>query len=186
MRPEITAIKGENGQLYEDDRGICEALAKYFNSVYLPHSDEQMPEMQNLTNVQIGRINLTQDMVREKLAKLNVNKSCGPDDVHPHVLQRSASAMCKPLHIIFQMSLDRGECPTDWKIANVTPIHKKGDRTDPSNYRPVSLTSQVCKVLESLVRSRMIEHLNENNLINEAQHGFREVGCLRYIDIGSL
>ena len=174
VRPEITAIKGENGQLYEDDRGICEALAKYFNSVYLPHSDEQMPEMQNLTNVQIGRINLTQDMVREKLAKLNVNKSCGPDDVHPHVLQRSASAMCKPLHIIFQMSLDRGECPTDWKIANVTPIHKKGDRTDPSNYRPVSLTSQVCKVLESLVRSRVIEHLNENNLINEAQHGFRE------------
>ena len=72
------------------------------------------------------------------------------------------------------MSLDKGECPTDWKIANVTPIHKKGDRTDPSNYRPVSLTSQVCKVLESLVRSRVIEHLNENNLINEAQHGFRE------------
>ena len=72
------------------------------------------------------------------------------------------------------MSLDKGECPADWKIANVTPIHKKGDRTDPSNYRPVSLTSQVCKVLESLVRTRVIEHLDRNNLINEAQHGFCE------------
>ena len=82
--------------------------------------------------------------------------------------------MCKPLQIIFQMSLDKGECPSDWKTANVTPIHKKGDRTDPSNYRPVSLTSQVCKVLELLVRARLIEHLDVNNLMNEAQHGFRE------------
>ena len=103
VRPEITAMKGENRQHHEDDSGICEALAKYFNSVYLPHSDEEMPEMQNLTNAQIGRINLSQDMVREKLEKLNVNKSCGPDEIHPHVLQRTASAMCKPLLIIFQM-----------------------------------------------------------------------------------
>ena len=167
-------MKGENGQQLEDDKGISETLAKYFTSVYLPQSQEEMPDMQNLTNVQIGALIITREMVREKLAKLNVNKSCGPDGIHPHVLQRSASAMCKPLQIIFQMSLDKGECPADWKIANVTPIHKKGDRTDPSNYRPVSLTSQVCKVLESLVRTRVIEHLDRNNLINEAQHGFRE------------
>ena len=151
VRPEITAMKGENGQQMEDDKDICEILAKYFNSVYLPPSDEEMPDMQNVTNVQIGLINITREMVREKLAKLNVNKSCGPDGIHPHVLQRTANAMCNPLQIIFQMSIDKGECPADWKIANVTPIHKKGDRTDPSNYRPVSLTSQVCKVLESLV-----------------------------------
>ena len=84
-----------------------------------------MPEMQNVTNVQIGAINITREMGREKLAKLNVNKSCGPDGIHPHVLQRSASTMCISLQIIFQKSLDRGECPSDWKTANVTPIHKK-------------------------------------------------------------
>ena len=92
--------------------------------------------------------------------KLNINKSCGPDDIHPHVLQKTANAMCKPLQLIFQMSLEKGECPDDWKTANVTPIHKKGDRTDPSNYRPVSLTSQVCKILESIERTRVIEHIN--------------------------
>ena len=101
-------------------------------------------------------------------------QSCGPDDIHPHVLNKSASALCVPLAKIFQMSLERGECPEDWKVANVTPIHKKGDRTNPSNYRPVSLTSQVCKVLESLVRKRIIEHMNDNYLMSEAQHGFRE------------
>ena len=174
VRPEITAIKGDNGQQYENDKDICEEIAKYFNSVYLPQSSEEMPEMQEMTDVQIENIHITQEMVKEKLEKLNVNKSCGPDDIHPHVLNKSASALCVPLTKIFQMSLERGECPEDWKVANVTPIHKKGDRTNPSNYRPVSLTSQVCKVLESLVRKRIIEHMNENYLMSEAQHGFRE------------
>jgi len=82
--------------------------------------------------------------------------------------------MCVPLTMIYQLSIESGECPSDWKVANVTPIHKKGDRTDPSNYRPVSLTSQVCKILESLVRKGIIEHMNENYLMSEAQHGFRE------------
>ena len=174
VRPEITTIKGENGLQLENDKDICETIAKYFNSVYLAQSSEEMPEMQQMTNAQIGTIIITEDMVKDKLTKLNINKSCGPDEIHPHVLNKTASAMCIPLRLIFQMSLDRGECPNDWKTANVTPIHKKGDRTDPSNYRPISLTSHVCKVLESIVRSKIIGHFNENNLMSEAQHGFRE------------
>ena len=62
----------------------------------------------------------------------------------------------------------------DWRSANVTPIHKKGDRTSPSNYRPVSLTSQVCKILESIVRKQILGHLAENNILRDEQHGFRE------------
>ena len=174
VRPEITAIKGDDGQLKENDADICEAIAKYFNTVYLPQSNEEMPDMQNMTEAVISSVNITQDMVKDKLEKLNVRKSCGPDDIHPHVLQRTASAICVPLTIVFKLSLDSGECPDDWKVANVTPIYKKGDRTDPANYRPVSLTSQVCKVMESLVRAKIIQHLDENNLISEAQHGFRE------------
>ena len=115
VRREITAIKSENGQQLENDKDICETIAKYFkfNSVYLPKSEEDMPEMQEMSEVQIGTINITNEMVKVKLSKLNINKSCGPDDIHPHVLQKTASAMCNPLRIIFQMSLDRGECPED-------------------------------------------------------------------------
>ena len=82
--------------------------------------------------------------------------------------------MSVPLAILFQKSLDEGICPDEWKCANVTPIHKKGDRTEPSNYRPVSLTSQICKVLESIIRDEIMKHLTRNNLLNDAQHGFRE------------
>ena len=76
--------------------------------------------------------------------------------------------------MIYRESLRTGETPEDWRKANVTPIFKKGDRNDPTNYRPISMTSQVCRILESIVRDHMVEHLKENNLLNDGQHGFRE------------
>ena len=90
------------------------------------------------------------------------------------MLQRTASATSIPLEKIFKLSLSTGECPEDWRSANITPIHKKGDRTNPANYRPVSLTSQVCKILESIVRKQILEHLAANNILSDRQHGFRE------------
>ena len=65
-----------------------------------------------------------------------------------------------------------GIVPSDWKKANVTAIFKKGDKSSSSNYRPVSLTSQVCKVLESIVTDNILEHVKEYKLIKESQHGF--------------
>ena len=73
---------------------------------------------------------------------------------------------------MFKRSLDEGLLPEDWKRANVIPIFKKGEISDPGNYRPISLTSAVCKVLESIIRESIIEHMTCNNLISNAQHGF--------------
>ena len=133
-----------------------------------------MPDMENMSESEIREIVITREEIQTGLEKLNVNKSCGPDNIHPLVLQKTASATCIPLELIFRKSLQDGECPDDWRSANVAPIHKKGDRTDPSNYRPVSLTSQVCKLLETIVRKRLVEHLKENNILRDEQHGFRE------------
>ena len=133
-----------------------------------------MPDMETMCGNEIREIVITREEVKTRLEKLNVNKSCGPDNIHPLVLQKTASATCIPLELIFKRSLQDGECPDDWRSANVAPIHKKGDRTDPNNYRPVSLTSQVCKILETIVRKRLVEHLTENNILRDEQHGFRE------------
>ena len=65
-----------------------------------------------------------------------------------------------------------GEVPEDWRIANVTPIFKKGKKTDPSNYRPVSLTSICCKLMEAHLKTKITEHLKGQNLMNTSQHGF--------------
>ena len=174
VRPEITEMKNELGELFGNDKAICDILGKYFNSVYLPQSNDTMPEMEVLCEQEIQDIQITREAVQKKLEKLNVTKSCGPDNMHPFVLQRTARATSRPLELIFRKSVENGECPEDWRSANVTPIHKKGDRTDPSNYRPVSLTSQVCKVLESLVRDHIIDHLSKNDILRDEQHGFRE------------
>ena len=174
VRPEITALKAENGNLVEDDKEIVEVMVNYFNTVYTSYRGEIMPEMRSMTRCKLINIEITEEMVEKKLEKLNIHKSCGPDGIHPQVLQKTAKAMSKPLKIIFQKCMNEGKCPKEWKCANVTPIHKKGDRTDPSNYRPVSLTSQICKVLESIIRDAIVKHLNDHNLLNNAQHGFRD------------
>ena len=73
-----------------------------------------------------------------------------------------------------QQTLDIGVVPTDWKIVNVIPIHKKGDKTEPGNYRPVSLTSIICKLMETIIRSKMENYLYGNSILGDSQHGFRK------------
>ena len=174
VRPEVSSMQNEHGELIDNDKEICNILAKYFNSVYTPATEDEMPEMTNMFEREIRDIIINRDEIRNRLEKLNVTKTSGPDNIHPFVLQKTASETSKPLEIIFRKSLSSGECPTDWRSANVAPIHKKGDRTDPSNYRPISLTSQVCKVLESIVRAHILEHLADNDILRDEQHGFRE------------
>ena len=175
VRPDITALTKENGELTNDEKEMCNVSNGYFHSAFnRPIDGEELPEMDCLCDVDINSIEITPDIVKKKLEKLNKYKSSGPDNIHPHVLKEAASSICIPLSMIYGDSLESGETPEDWRTANVTPIFKKGDRNNPANYRPISLTSQVCKVLESIVREKVIEHLNDNNLLAEEQHGFRE------------
>ena len=79
----------------------------------------------------------------------------------------------KPLTMIFNKSLQEGIVPKDFRMANITPIFKKGDRKRPNNYRPISLTSIVGKIFEAILTNRSVAHLEERNLLNSSQHGFR-------------
>ena len=82
--------------------------------------------------------------------------------------------IAQPLTDLFRYNLDTGELPNEWKIANITPIYKKGKKADPNNYRPVSLTSAVCKMMERLVRDELENHLEKQGLLSPSQHGFRK------------
>ena len=73
-----------------------------------------------------------------------------------------------------QQSHDTGVVPTDWRIANVIPIHKKEDKTEPGNYRPISLTSIICKLMEPIIRSQMENYLYGNSILGDSQHGFKK------------
>ena len=95
----------------------------------------------------------------------------GPDGIHPRVLKELAGVLTKPLSIIYQQFWLTGEVPTDWKLAKVMSIYK-GRKDDPGNYRPVSLTSVPRKLMEQLIQSTILQHMQDNQEIRPSQHGF--------------
>ena len=97
VRPEISEMKNELGELEDKDKDIADILAKYFNSVNTPVNDEEMPELDDMYRTEIQGIEVTQQGVQAKVEKLNVSKSCGSDDIHHYVLQKTASAVSIPL-----------------------------------------------------------------------------------------
>ena len=103
--------------------------------------------------------------------QLNVNKSCGPDETHPRLLIELADIISTPLGPIMSKTIRDGNIPEDWKKANITPIYKKGARNRAENYRPISLTPIVCKIMESLIEEYVMDHIRANKLLSW-QYGF--------------
>ena len=92
--------------------------------------------------------------VTKLLKDLNPHKAPGPDGVPAQILKIAAEEIAPALKLIFEKSLESGELPPSWLCANISPIFKKGDRTAANNYRPVSLTSISCKILEHIIHSQ--------------------------------
>ena len=158
---------------------MCNILNNYFCSVFTRGADETIFRAENSSRGFIDSITIDEDSVRTKIDNLKEGKAPGPDGISTTLLINTKDVLAKPLTMIFNKSIDEGKIPKDWRSANVAPIFKKGKRDDPANYRPVSLTSVVCKVLESIVRDKIIEHLDKNKPLRVSQHGFmRHRSCL--------
>ena len=121
----------------------------------------------------LNTIHISVEGVKKLLHNLQPGKSSGPDGISPRVLKELADDIAPILTIIYQSSINTSKVPTDWKEANVTPIFKKGEQYNPSNYRPISLTSVCCKVLEHILTSTIMDHLEFNHILCPQQHGFR-------------
>ena len=111
------------------------------------------------------------EIVCKKLKELNPNKSPGYDKCHPQLLKELADEICSPLATLYDKSLN--ECAHDiWRKAVITPIYKKDQRSDPGNYRPVSITSVISKIMESIIKDAIVENMTKSNLFADEQHGF--------------
>ena len=126
--------------------------------------------------------------MKKKLEYLNSSKAAGPDDIPPTFRRPLAEELSVPYTIMFGKSLKEGHVPEEWRSAHITPISKKGARSKPENYRPISLTSTSCKVLESIIKDKITNHLNNHGLIQDTQHGFRKgksttTNLLEYLEI---
>ena len=115
-------------------------------------------------------------MVEKKLRGLSANKSPGPDGWHPIFLKNIKDLISFPLATLFQKSLNEGIVTSQWLEAYISPIYKKGNKNMCENYRPVSLTSVLCKLMESIIRDKLLEHMRKNDIISNKQHGFVPFG----------
>jgi len=120
----------------------------------------------------LSSINFFPSAVEKELRLLKPTTSTGPDGIPNVLLKHCARSLAVPLSHLFDTSFKDGVLPLGWKIANVTPVHKKGPTIDPSNYRPISLTSTCCRVMERIINNELINYLLLNNLITKEQHGF--------------
>jgi len=160
-------------KMITDEKEMAGVLNNFFASVYTKENMADVPDAaQEEILFKMKPIKITQQEIRTKIRKLRKEAAAGPDGVKPSLLQQLESSFLAPLEILFKRSISMGEIPTDWRAAHVTPIFKKGSKGDPGNYRPVSLTSVPCKILETIIKDKVMEHLLKNNLIRNSQHGF--------------
>ena len=148
-------------------------LSDFFNSVFTKEETDNIPTLpkREFKNW-LAHICVTKESIKKKLMQLKISKAPGPDHLHPRLLKELNEEISLPLEKIFNQSLKQGYLPKIWKVGEISAIFKKGNRRIAGNYRPVSLTSIVCKILETLVREKIIQHMRENNLFSKHQYGF--------------
>ena len=172
----IGPLKDSLGNVIQNNTEAADLLNNYFASVFTREDIRSIPEPELVfkgTQSQcLSEILITEEIVQDRLSRINTNKCQGPDEVHGKLLYEMRQELVKPLTELFKMSLDSSIVPQDWRDANVCPLFKKGSRSKTENYRPVSLTSIVGKVCESIIKDSLVQHLQEHNLIRNSQHGF--------------
>ena len=168
-RKDINFLKTENSYT-TDNVEIANILNTFFHSVFNPKDSESSttpPLPSPSTTDELSGIQLTELEVVGVLRNLNSQKACGPDNIPNRLLiELIAPSLCD----VFNMSLALGVVPIQWKMANVTPVHKREDPTLATNYRPISLLCTLSKVLERCVYNHSYQHLEPH--MYHMQHGF--------------
>lgn len=170
-------LRNERGELTSDDKEMGSVLNKFFAGVFtkenlttLPQANVKVMEGKEVT---VGNLDITSDSIGKAIDTLKKNKTGGIDGMNTTVLKGLKDGIIKPLTIIYRKSLEDSEIPTDWRLANVTPIFKKGSKADAGNYRPISLTCYGSKIMERIIKEKLTQYIEENKIIYDSQHGFR-------------
>jgi len=153
----ITSLSVE-GSTFTEDEDKANALNSQFKSVFTVEDTSIMPKVSGQSFPDMDCIEVNVEGVSQLLSNLDPQKAVGPDNIPTRFLKEFSTQLAP---MIFQASLEKGIVPIDWRKAFVVPIYKKGVRSSPTNCRPISLTSIVCKTLEHIISSNVYCHLNK-------------------------
>lgn len=145
-----------------------------FSSVFT--REPSMPSVPTTTLIgsSMPALAFSADGISSLIKNIKLSSSCGIDEINSKLLKNITDTIVPYLHLIFSQSLSTGDLPNDWKIGKVVPVYKAGDSNSPLNYRPISLTSIPCKIMEHVIYSHVINFLDSNSFFHTCQHGFRK------------
>nr|VZI43122.1 unnamed protein product [Spirometra erinaceieuropaei] len=172
-RDPIPLLKTSGDVEISEDGEKAEHFSQFFKSIFTSESPFTPPDYDFDEGPKIESVSFDEATVRKELMTLNESKSPGPDDIPPQLLKELAAELAKPLSMLFQASFEAGGLPADWKSARIPPLHKGGSKASANNYRPISLTSICCKLMEKIIKRELMRFLEQHNLLSDAQHGFR-------------
>ena len=162
-----------NGKLITRYREIANVLSEYFYQSFTEEKHENVPLFEPIAEVQLlDHLEITDEHVEEQIQNLKF-KAVGIDQMRPYVIKELGKAVVPHLKVIFQKSLDLQKLPQKWKNARIMSKLKQGDPKDPANYRPISITSVVCKMLERVIKAIIDQHLDFHDLQSRWQHGHK-------------
>ena len=174
----ITLQQDAGKQVFNEDE-ICVIFAQEFTKNFSVPTIRTKNHVQSNFSTLIGKSQSKHTVNIDYRSVLEVLLNCphtaaGPDSLSVKLYHRLAYVLATPLTIIYQQSICQTKIPSDWLLAKVIPLYKgKGNKSDATSYRPVSLTSVACKLLERLITQRIKEYLEATNALHNAQHGFR-------------
>jgi len=150
----------------------AELLQSVFASKFTADNTINPPPLQVPGTDKLAHIVFSPPLIKRVIRKMRAKAKGGPDAIPPIFYKNCCDQLCLPLSFIFQLSFHHSFLPPDWLTAFITPVFKKGDPTDPNNYRPIALTCTICKVMESVIKYQLLNYLLRKQLITKKQHAF--------------
>ena len=175
MKNGISKLVLGNGNTAETDEQKSQALNLFFSFFSKNETLDNIPALNcanNSDGVCLPEVVITPAVVFNKFKTLNPTKSEGPDRIPSRVLLELQKFLYIPMTILFNNSIEKGSIPCNRKNAEITAIFFKGIKSNPANDRPISITSAVGKILESIHRDIIVAYINDYNLHSDCQHGF--------------
>jgi len=167
----IPCIKRQDGSLAMTDHEKACEFSDYFSSVFV-HDNNILPEFNYHSSDNLSMFSCSARDVVKTVITLRNTSSPGPDGITVPFIKNILANITSPLCRVYNKSLSEGVLPDDWKCAYIVPIFKKGNQQLSSQYRPVSLTSVICKILERIIRKQLMDYFINNNIFPKEQHGF--------------
>ena len=175
IKTKIGPLLDENNQYTASSQDMANIFKKQYDSVFSdPMSSSIYSEGAKIAEENLIDLQFTPVDFQEAIDELSNNSSSGPDGVPAIFLKKCKMELSGPLSMLWRKILDLGITPDILKLAHIIPIHKGDHRGLAQNYRPIALTSHIIKLFEKVLRKKIVQYLEENNLLNDSQHGFRQ------------